>query len=508
MHCVSSPSVNRSASTNMWTLLAFILLLGLGTQAVNASSSSGTDTCVLHINTPAWFIQEIPFSSLDTEHRKGFSFSVTTCHDAHLVLSSGTNIATSQTYEIVIGGWENSRSMVRNCVLCDHDPVKKEKFVHEPLSCNESRSFYVDWEDHVIKVGKVVKAVGGPATRATGSATGDATGSTTVSAMGDPTGSSTGNAAEDAEGDEIQKEPFLTYEDETILNISVGHVFVHNFYGKGAEWQIDVPCSSTESPDSGCDKDGDGVCNEESHEEEQDGVSRGHLAGAVIVALLAGLGVGVCSVYFGPKLWTKWSSFYRERKDTQQKKEEARDAEELASLVTQQPPPADKVPGKDTPGSAIPRPPSDLLPSAPTPTGASPAGKKPGNAYTPYHSMHGESPSSSNVKKSDDVASDVKNLPGLGATNAARKNSRATAPLPELPTLPEGMAPRTGNVTPQAGKGKGIGKEKGGKGKDVEAEPPEEMYANQDANVYEGVRHELPIYENREMRMYESLKKK
>nr|KAG5710952.1 hypothetical protein BaRGS_013686 [Batillaria attramentaria] len=177
-------------------------------------------------------------------------------------------------------------------------------------------------------------------------------------------------------------------------------------------------------------------------------------------------------MYFGPKLWNMWIA---RRKDTQKKKkktEEAKGEEELTTLVTDQPASPEKVTTQGAP--VIPRPLSEDLPEAPA---VPDTPRKTSNAYTPYKSMKGSARPSDDVKPPDITP------------------KRPTAPLPELPGGAKGGGGKA--------EGKGGG---GGGGKAEEPEPPDEVYINQDAHVYEGVRHDLPIYENRDVRMYESLK--
>ena len=42
------------------------------------------------------------------------------CHDAHIALSLAKNKDTANSYEIVIGGWQDSESVIRDCKQCTH----------------------------------------------------------------------------------------------------------------------------------------------------------------------------------------------------------------------------------------------------------------------------------------------------------------------------------------------------------------------------------------------------
>ena len=72
------------------------------------------------------------------------------CHDAHIALSRDKNDS-ANTYEIVIGGWGNTQSLIRNCIQCNHmDTAANQNY---PLDCSQYRPFWVSWTDNVIKVG-------------------------------------------------------------------------------------------------------------------------------------------------------------------------------------------------------------------------------------------------------------------------------------------------------------------------------------------------------------------
>ncbi|XP_070210297.1 uncharacterized protein [Littorina saxatilis] len=91
-------------------------------------------------------------------------FSVTICDNAHVLLaSSATPCATGDPqYEIVIGGWSNTRSAIR--AACQDDDVLV-KVDPGPLSCDEFRSFYVSWGEGVVRVVGVEEEEGGSVTQ-------------------------------------------------------------------------------------------------------------------------------------------------------------------------------------------------------------------------------------------------------------------------------------------------------------------------------------------------------
>ena len=51
-------------------------------------------------------------TGLDLSKADGVVFKVKACNDAHVALSTSTNLD-SNMYEIVIGGWSNSKSAMR-----------------------------------------------------------------------------------------------------------------------------------------------------------------------------------------------------------------------------------------------------------------------------------------------------------------------------------------------------------------------------------------------------------
>ena len=170
----------------------------------------------------------------------------------------------------------------------------------------------------------------------------------------------------------------------------------------------------------------------------------------------------------------------------QRKGETSPGSEELTSLVGVGTSPAASDKPPDTVRSSIEAPAPDL--QLPGDSHPSPRNHPPGrafNSYTPYNLVGGASVTATSANGStaaqDDgagKAADVTKSSDVRKMSAAA--GRATSPLPELPT-------------------------EAGRGSAVTSEPPEEMYVNADAHIYEGVRHEAPIYENRNVGVYESL---
>lgn len=81
-------------------------------------------------------------------------FQVEACNDAHILLMQ-SNSTTDDIYEIVIGGWNNTRSLIREERL---GPNLATTF-HEngPVHCELMRQFWVSWDQGVIRVGRGLK---------------------------------------------------------------------------------------------------------------------------------------------------------------------------------------------------------------------------------------------------------------------------------------------------------------------------------------------------------------
>ncbi|XP_061175873.1 uncharacterized protein LOC133184808 [Saccostrea echinata] len=77
-------------------------------------------------------------------------FAVRACNDAHVALLEKDTDDTNKLYEIVLGGWGNTRSCLRKgkqtTCLVNH----QEKILH----CDEALYFWVSWNKGIVKVGK------------------------------------------------------------------------------------------------------------------------------------------------------------------------------------------------------------------------------------------------------------------------------------------------------------------------------------------------------------------
>lgn len=78
-----------------------------------------------------------------------FTFKVRAAHDAHLALTPSP-VEAEPIYEIFIGGWDNSKSVIRRN---RQKPDVAEVNTPGILNAGEFRSFWIRWYDSVITVG-------------------------------------------------------------------------------------------------------------------------------------------------------------------------------------------------------------------------------------------------------------------------------------------------------------------------------------------------------------------
>ncbi|XP_061194496.1 macrophage mannose receptor 1-like [Saccostrea echinata] len=90
-------------------------------------------------------------SGIDVSGHFSFTFDVMACNDAHIALSRDKN-DNAYTYEIVIGGWSDSQSVIRDCKQCAHMDTAAHQ--NHPVNCTQYLPFWISWTNNVIKVGK------------------------------------------------------------------------------------------------------------------------------------------------------------------------------------------------------------------------------------------------------------------------------------------------------------------------------------------------------------------
>ena len=77
-------------------------------------------------------------------------FSLKACHDGHVGLAEVVGLSSLTMYEIVIGGWQNSKSVIRRA---RQGTIEVEASTPNILDCNSARNFWLSWEDGVIQFG-------------------------------------------------------------------------------------------------------------------------------------------------------------------------------------------------------------------------------------------------------------------------------------------------------------------------------------------------------------------
>lgn len=76
-------------------------------------------------------------------------FKVAACHDAHVLLHQDGDDKENNIYEIVIGGWDNTKSVIRK--QQQGTPVAVAH--HMPLDCEKAFPFWLEWYQGILRVG-------------------------------------------------------------------------------------------------------------------------------------------------------------------------------------------------------------------------------------------------------------------------------------------------------------------------------------------------------------------
>ncbi|XP_071104952.1 uncharacterized protein [Haliotis cracherodii] len=78
------------------------------------------------------------------------TFKVKTCGDAHVALKTLYQNSDTQMYEVVLGGWRNSKSVLRRCAQCD----SLVEYSGGVVSCSQYKQFWMSWSDGTVKAGR------------------------------------------------------------------------------------------------------------------------------------------------------------------------------------------------------------------------------------------------------------------------------------------------------------------------------------------------------------------
>lgn len=97
------------------------------------------------VGTPDDFRYEYVWKTAEFKNNQ-FRFDVLACHDVHINLSPEKG---SVYYEVVIGGWNNTKSVIRMGGAHMHE--YQETGI---VGCQQWRQFWVSWTESTIRVGK------------------------------------------------------------------------------------------------------------------------------------------------------------------------------------------------------------------------------------------------------------------------------------------------------------------------------------------------------------------
>ena len=67
----------------------------------------------------------------------------------NILFTTSLQIVIMNRFQIVIGGWNNTRSVIRRCIHCR----PKARYAHSPLNASEYRAFWVGWGGGVLRAG-------------------------------------------------------------------------------------------------------------------------------------------------------------------------------------------------------------------------------------------------------------------------------------------------------------------------------------------------------------------
>ncbi|XP_067664550.1 uncharacterized protein [Haliotis asinina] len=125
----------------------------------NGSWTTPTITCsgpYLKFNSPAlktYTFLPLPVGSFGkmTGRKSFIVYWVKTCRDAQITLHNRPDTNQTGAYQVVVGGYSNTISLIRQCIGCPFLIIHEESSL---LSCQEYRPFWLSWKKDVISVGK------------------------------------------------------------------------------------------------------------------------------------------------------------------------------------------------------------------------------------------------------------------------------------------------------------------------------------------------------------------
>lgn len=112
----------------------------------------GNTSSGLPLHTPnSYSYHSLSDIGINATTRTSLVFTVRACNDAHIGLFTAyPSMTQNRFYEIVIGGWANSKSVIRKE---KQGYAWAQKHQRNLLSCTNAQPFWVSWNNGHIKVG-------------------------------------------------------------------------------------------------------------------------------------------------------------------------------------------------------------------------------------------------------------------------------------------------------------------------------------------------------------------
>ncbi|XP_067664604.1 uncharacterized protein [Haliotis asinina] len=125
----------------------------------NGSWTTPTITCsgpYVKFNSPVlrrYTFLPLPVDSFKkmTGRTSSIVYLVKACNDAQITIHNRPDTYHTSAYQVVVGGYRNTKSLIRQCTRCPFLIIHEESSL---LSCQEYRPFWLSWKNNVISVGK------------------------------------------------------------------------------------------------------------------------------------------------------------------------------------------------------------------------------------------------------------------------------------------------------------------------------------------------------------------
>lgn len=115
------------------------------------TDNSGRVNSHITKNIGQYYTQLYNYGVIPTEERY-LKFHIKACKHAYILLSATRDLVSPDYYELVIGGYSNQRIIVRR--KYGSNGYLAKVIINAPLSCDEFRSFVVNWStDGNIQIG-------------------------------------------------------------------------------------------------------------------------------------------------------------------------------------------------------------------------------------------------------------------------------------------------------------------------------------------------------------------